>query len=188
VVIAKIVGVHGISGELRIHPYLAKGALDDYLDFFRSIWERLEIGGVTYTLTSLKPNKNILIVRFQEVTTRERAEELRGTELFCERAEFPELSGGEYYECDLIGMEVVTASGEPLGKLKAVVSAGSSDVYEVHGPLGEVLLPAISEVIVEVDICANRMTVKPLEGLLPDSPPDSSPSTSDGDGKTKNKV
>lgn len=165
--IAKIVGAHGISGELRIHPYIAKDALDDYLDFFRSIWERLDIGGVAYTLQSLKPHKNILIVKFRELDSRERAEGLKGTELFCGRREFPELSGGEYYECDLVGMEVFTVAGEPLGRLTAVITAGSSDVYEVHGPLGEVLLPAISEVIVEVDIAANRMTVEPLEGLLP---------------------
>jgi 16S rRNA processing protein RimM len=169
VAIAKIVGVHGLSGELRIHPYIAKDAVDDYLDFFRSIWERLDIGGVPHTLTSLKPHKNILIVKFKELNTRESAEKLRGIELFCERAEFPELTGGEYYECDLVGMDVFTVAGEPLGRLTAVLAAGSSDVYEVNGPLGEVLLPAISDVIVKVDISANRMTVEPLEGLLPDT-------------------
>lgn len=170
VAVAKIVGVHGIKGELRVHPYVGKGALDDYLDFFRDAWKKVEINGVPHTLKSLKPHKNILLVKFLELTTRERAEELRDVELFCERAEFPELSDDEYYECDLVGLDVFTEDDEALGKLTAVLPAGSSDVYEVHGPLGEVLLPAISEVIVKVDISAGRMTVNLLEGLLPDEP------------------
>lgn len=169
VAVAKIVGAHGIKGELRVYPYVEKGGVDDYLDFFRSHLEDVEIDGSPHTLKSIKPHKNILLVKFSEITTRERAIELQGVELFCERSEFPKLPDGEYYEYDLVGLEVYTSKGQELGKLTAVLHAGS-DVYEIHGPLGEVLLPAISEVIVEIDLSAGRMIVEPLEGLLPDEP------------------
>jgi len=170
VAVAKILGAHGVKGELRVYPYVEKGGIDDYMDFFRSHFESVDLGGTSHTLKSLKPHKNILLVRFNGINTRERAEGLKGQELFCERTEFPELSEGEYYECDLVGLEVFTREGQELGRLTAVLPAGSSDVYEVHGPLGEVLLPATGEVIVKVDLGAGRMIVEPLEGLLPDEP------------------
>ncbi len=170
VAVAKIAGVHGVKGEFRVYPYVEKGGLEDYLDFFRSYFERVDLGGVSYTLKSLKPHKNILLVRFNGINIRERAEAFKGLEFFCERAEFPELPEDEYYECDLVGLEVFTRDGQELGRLTAVLPAGSSDVYEVHGPLGEVLLPATGEVIVKVDLGEGRMIVEPLEGLLPDKP------------------
>ncbi|HAO93022.1 MAG TPA: hypothetical protein DCR11_03865 [Deltaproteobacteria bacterium] len=68
---------------------------------------------------------------------------------------------------DLVGMEVVTDEGKRLGSISNVISTGSNDVLEVDGPLGPVLIPALDNVIIEVDAAAKKVTVRLMEGLLP---------------------
>ena len=72
---------------------------------------------------------------------------------------------------DLVGLEVVTTAGERLGELVEVLHTGANDVYIVRRPgLRDVLVPAISDVVVEVDLAARRMRIDPLPGLIEEGP------------------
>ncbi len=75
------------------------------------------------------------------------------------------LEEGEYYEHQVVGLAVVEQDGTPLGKVREILSTGANDVYIVVGPEGELLLPAIEPVILEIDLQAGRMVVEVLEGL-----------------------
>jgi 16S rRNA processing protein RimM len=77
------------------------------------------------------------------------------------------LEAGQFYEHQIIGLNVVTTEGEPLGQVVQVLATGANDVYVVQGLRGEVLLPARVEVVRAIDLDAGTMTVALLPGLLP---------------------
>jgi len=91
---------------------------------------------------------------------------LTGREVYIRRDQFPELSDGEYYWCDLIGLVVQSEDGETLGELVDIFETGSNDVYVVAAGEREILIPATEEVVLDVDLDAGRMVVRPPDGLL----------------------
>ncbi len=95
------------------------------------------------------------------------ANALRGTLIEIDDADLPDLGRDEYYVHDLVGLDVVTTGGERLGRLAEVLRTGANDVYIVRRK-GErdLLLPAIGDVIAEVDLDGGRMVVELLPGLL----------------------
>jgi 16S rRNA processing protein RimM len=76
------------------------------------------------------------------------------------------LEKGEYYFFQLVGVRVETEGGEWLGQIVDVIETGANDVYVVHGPRGEVLLPAIDDVILDLDLESKQMVVHLIPGLL----------------------
>ncbi|MFW2852389.1 ribosome maturation factor RimM [Sphingomonas sp. TX0543] len=125
VVLAVIIGAHGISGEVRLKVFA------DDLDAHRAF------NGGTLTLKSLRHGSNGAIARFAEVNDRNRAEALRGTELSVPRSALPPLGEGEYYHCDLIGLAAVSAGGEALGHVIAIENFGAGDVIEIERDNGK---------------------------------------------------
>ena len=94
-------------------------------------------------------------------------EGLRNKELFVDRAHAVKLQKDEYFISDLIGMKVVTDEGADLGELTDVMTTGANDVYVVKTTDGkEVLLPAIKECVLNVDMNERVMSVHIMEGLL----------------------
>lgn len=98
------------------------------------------------------------------------AEKLRGQYLWIPREEAKKLPEGSFFIADLIRCNVYTQEEEHLGSIKEVIHTGSNDVYVIKGVKGEILIPALKKVVLNVDIEAKRMTVDSLklEGLLPD--------------------
>jgi 16S rRNA processing protein RimM len=76
------------------------------------------------------------------------------------------LGPGEYYEHEILGLAVCTEDGEPLGVVDEVLYTGSNAVYVTRGPLGEVLIPVLNDVVLEVDLEAERLVVRLPPGLL----------------------
>lgn len=106
-------------------------------------------------------------IRFEGCNDREAAERLRGALIEIDEADLPALDDGLYYVHDLVGLEVVTTAGEPIGELVEVLHTGANDVYIVRRPgQRDVLIPAIADVVVEVDVPAGRMRIEALPGLL----------------------
>ena len=105
-------------------------------------------------------------LRLDAFTTREQARERIGTFLYVPDTEAVKLPKGEYFVHQIVGLSVQTGEGEVLGKVTDVISTGSNDVYVVRGARGEVLLPALKEVITSIDLEAGTMTVDPLPGLI----------------------
>jgi len=126
ITLAVITGAHGVTGEVRLKLFgEGVAALKRYRAFNDSV----------LTLKKLRDDgKGGAIARFAEVTDRNAAEQLRGTELTVPRSALPELEEGEYYHADLIGLPAVSTSGEALGTCVAVENFGAGDILEIERP------------------------------------------------------
>jgi len=164
VLIARIVGVHGIKGTNKIRSYA------ESLSLFESGCSivarpgggpknRLEIEWV-------KPHTGSALIKFHGIDNRNQAEALVGTELFISKNELPELEDDAHFWFDLIGMAVYTVENEYLGRLESIIETGSNDVYVVQDKHKEVLIPALDSVVLNIDIKAKRMQVKLPDGLV----------------------
>lgn len=159
-----ITTTHGVRGEVKVFPTTddAERFLDlDYvlLDTGRDL-RRLEIENVKFF-------KNLAILKFEGIDNINDIEMYKGKELWIPREEGQELGEDEYYIADLIGMKVILEDGSAFGVLKDVLETGANDVYIVKTTDGkEVLLPAIGECIMDVDLEENCMTVHIMKGLL----------------------
>lgn len=123
VTLAVIIGAHGVAGEVRLKLF-AEG-----LD---SLKAHKSFNGGTLTLKSVKPGNNGAIARFAEITDRNAADALRGTEITISRDALPPLAEDEYYHADLIGLPAVSTDGRHLGIVAAVENFGAGDVIEIE--------------------------------------------------------
>lgn len=124
-VLAVVVGAHGIGGEVRLKVFA------DDLAMHRSFNDG------ALTLVSARVGGNGTIARFAEIADRTAAEVLRGTELAVPRDALPPLAEGEYYHADLQGLPAVSTDGTPLGHVAAVENFGAGDVIEIERETGK---------------------------------------------------
>lgn len=122
VTLAVIIGAHGVTGEVRLKV------------FAEDLSVHPSFNGGTLTLKSVRPGNNGAIARIAEVTDRNAAEALRGTELTVPRSSLPPLEDGEYYHVDLLGLPVVSTEGAAVGKIIAIDNYGAGDVLEIERP------------------------------------------------------
>ncbi|OCC23085.1 16S rRNA processing protein RimM [Croceicoccus estronivorus] len=144
VTLAAVTGAHGVTGEVRLKLFgEGVSALSQYKSFNNG----------ALTLKKLRDdNKGGAVARFAEVTDRTAAEKLRGTALTVARSALPELGEGEYYHADLIGLDAVSDSGEPLGRVVAVENFGAGDVIEIERPNGKrFMVPMRGDAVPEWD-------------------------------------
>jgi 16S rRNA processing protein RimM len=167
VLIAKIVGLHALKGEVRVLPYGDIDWINGESLYPVTEGTKPTLEPKSMKVSSIRPHKGVVLVTFKGISTIEEAESLVGLELYVEEEKLPELKPGEYYHQDLIGMEVLSVSGDSLGELTDVITTKANDVYQVTGPKGEWLLPALKEVIVSVEVENKKMVVKP-EGYEPE--------------------
>ncbi len=161
VAVARVLTPHGLRGEMRVQP------LTEEVSHFAP-GRRLWAGEATYEVEASRPQKGLVLLRLIDVTTVEAAKKLRGCLLSLPESELAPLPEGEYYTYQLVDMDVYDEKGEHLGKVVGVLPTGSNDVYVVEGPLGELLLPAVDDVIMEVDVVGGKMVVSLMEGMLPE--------------------
>ena len=161
--IGKVVGIHGIKGTNKLRSYA------ESLSVFtpgRSILVRdLRGREANYEIHWVKPHTGTPLVSFKGITNRDQAKTLIGAELFIPQSELPELDEDTYYWYDLIGIEVVTTTGEFLGWIESIIETGSNDVYVVKSNKKEVLVPALESVVLDIDLAHKRMRVDLPEGL-----------------------
>jgi len=123
-----------------------------------------------YRMAALRKQGRFYVLRLEGIDDRSAAQRLVNREILIPAENLPGLPEGQYYCYQILGMEVETEGGERLGRVVRIFTAGGSDVYEVlpHGGKkgSEILVPAIEDVIVSVDVEANRMVIRPLEGML----------------------
>lgn len=129
---------------------------------------RVGVGDRVMTIREMRPAPHGWIIHFGGMTSRDEAEALQGWLL-----EIPEANvrpdEGAYFVHQLIGLTVYVDGGTLLGTLTDVLQPGANDVYVVMGDRGESLIPAIADVISEIDVVNGRMVITPLPGLLNDS-------------------
>lgn len=121
-----------------------------------------------YEVAKARFHQKYLIVQLHGIADRNAAELLRDQYLMVTVEDAVPLEEGEFYLFQLIGLDVYTDEDEHLGQIGEIIETGANDVYVVRGPRGEILLPAIDECVLEVDINAKRITVHLMDGLLPD--------------------
>ena len=161
--VGRIVGTHGIRGELRVDPWCDS---PDFLSGFKTLYFD---EGKTSLKSKARPHKNIVLLRLEGVETIDDAEKLRGKVLYIDRddARLPE---GKNFVQDLIGCRVVDAddASKEYGKIADVFKTGANDVYTVKNPSGEFLVPVIDEVVVDKDIDGGVVRIRPMKGLFGD--------------------
>lgn len=162
-----ITTAHGLRGEVKVELHT---------DFP----ERFAPGVVVYlgeslekaTISAARPHQGQMLLQFQGIEDRTAADELRGTWLFIPDDEAVALEEDTFFVHDIIGLSVQTASGQLLGTVEEVLFTGANEVYvvatpdEPGEPRREILLPAIADVIKEVDLDQGILTVELLPGLL----------------------
>jgi 16S rRNA processing protein RimM len=158
VTVGRILAPHGIRGELKVQP------LTDFPERFEA-GSRLWLKGQEWVVQRGRwVNRGGVILKLRGLETRNEAEEMRNAELTV--LEATELQGeGVYYLHDIVGMPVFDVAGEALGKLEEVFNTGSTDVYVIRGERGEILLPALDDVVTQVDVAAGRIVVEVPEGI-----------------------
>jgi len=122
-----------------------------------------------YNLTGFFRRGRFYTLKLDGVDTVDAAEEFRGRAVGLPRAEAPPLPSGAFYVADVLDLRAVTVDGRELGTIVDVIATGANDVYVVRGPLGELLIPAIRDVVVDIDPAAGTVCVEPIAGLLPES-------------------
>lgn len=163
--IGTITNTHGLRGEVKVFP-----STDDIRRFsdLEFVFLDENHGRAKLHVRQARYFKQMVILSFEEISVIEEAEKLKGCEIFVDREHAVPLEEGEYYVADLIDMKVVTKDGEELGILYDVIETGANDVYAVRSEKygKDILIPAIAQCLVDVDIESAVMTVELLPGLL----------------------
>lgn len=162
--IGQIVNTYGIKGFLKVVPYT-----DDITRFekLNNIYIQTKKSLETVTIEEVKYSKNLVLLKIKEIDDINSAEIYKNCYIKIDRSDAVELPEDSYFIIDLIGVEVITDEGENIGNIIDVFSTGANDVYVVKNELGkQVLLPAIGDVIKNVDIKNKKMIVHLLEGLV----------------------
>ncbi|MEY8429134.1 ribosome maturation factor RimM [Lachnospiraceae bacterium 48-42] len=159
-----ISSTHGIRGEVKVFP-----TTDDNARFKELTSVLLDTGKehIRLEIQNVKFFKQFVILKFKGIDDINDVEPYRGCALLVERKDAVSLEEDEYFVADMLGMEVFTEDGNHFGTLKDVLRTGANDVYLIDTPEhGDVLIPAIKECIIEVDIAASRMKVHLMKGLV----------------------
>lgn len=159
-----ISSTHGIKGEVKVFP-----TTDDAARFRQLKNVILDTGKeeIALEVERVKFFKQFVIVKFKGIDHINDIEKYKGRPLLVERVDAVSLEEDEYYVADMIGLEVFTEDGAHFGKLEDVMPTGANDVYVIVSDEGqEVLLPAIKQCVLDVDVKAGHMTVHIMEGLL----------------------
>ncbi len=164
ILIGKVLKPHGIKGDLRVRyfnpdPSFFLNYRHIYLkDNKRGILRRFEVREVNI-------REKAIIISLEGIRDRDAAQRWAGSEVLIHRQDLPPLEEDEYYWEDIIGLKVYSVEGEYLGEVVNILPTGSNDVYEVRGPKGEMMLPAVSDVIKQIDLESGRILVDIPGGL-----------------------
>jgi len=160
----KVVRPHGRDGALRIKSYAQS---EESFLIVGKVFLRSSFGETReYVVSSVRPHKNILLMKLEGLNTLEEAEKYRGAAILIKRDLLPREGEEEYFWHELIGLEVYLSGGEYVGTIKHILPTGSNDIYVVQEGKKEVLIPAIHDVVQEIDLIHNRMIISEVEGLL----------------------
>lgn len=162
--IGQIVAPFGVRGQVKVRSYT------DRVDHLRRRIHTVYLGPEwrQVALTHVLEHKpGLLVLTLGGVTTREQAEDLRGTEVSIREQEAAPLDEGEYFIHQLYGLVVVNEAGETLGQVREVMETGANEVLVVQREgQADALIPMIRDVVQELDVPHQRIVIRPLEGLL----------------------
>ena len=162
--IGQIVNTLGLKGMVKIVPFT-----DDIhrFDELKSVMLERNQQKTEYEIEQVMYRKNMVYLKFKGIDRVEEAERLRNSILKIHRSEGAKQDEDSYYIVDLLGLPVYSDEGKKLGVLEDIFNTGSNDIYVVKDELGkQILLPAISDVIKNIDLEQGRITVHVVKGLI----------------------
>ncbi len=163
--IGKIVAPFGIRGELKVFP------LSDIPDRFATL-ETVYLGpeASPYRIESVRPYKGeMLLLKLAHIDDATTAESLRSADLLIPLSELAKLPPDFYYQHDILGLRVLRLNGDEVGVIADIMVTGGNDVYVVKASSGkQFLIPAIKDVVKQIDLLRHVMYIDPMQGLLDD--------------------
>ena len=161
-IIGYIIKPHGIKGEVKVK------AISPYPDRFKELEQvYLEQKSLnTYSVERVRITNNYIYLKLDKINTRNEAEPLRNCDILVKKEDLISLSPDEYFIHDLIGCDIFTENGKKLGKLIDVMQMNANDVYVIRSQEGkEILLPAIKDVIKDIDIKSRKIKIHLMAGI-----------------------
>jgi len=159
--VGKILGPHGINGEVRVLP------LTDFPRRFKKnteVW--IDSLQRTVLIESVRRHSQFLLMKFSGFPERNDVEKLKNSLLQVDRSKAFKLPPGHYYRFEIIGLEVFNLNGESLGEIRDILETGANDIYAVKREhRNDLLIPALKTVVKEIDIPNRRMVVELPSGL-----------------------
>jgi 16S rRNA processing protein RimM len=161
IAVGRITRTHGVKGEVAVLP-------------LSQVNSRFDTGSTVFldeseehplTVVTSRPHRQRLLVAFRGIGDRTSADSLRGRYLFVRASTSPRLPEGEYWSHDLVGCEVLTEDGRRIGRIREIMHTQANDVWATDGDEGEVLIPALKDVVSEVDVPGRRVVVREVPGL-----------------------
>ena len=162
--IGKVVNAHGVEGDIKVYSYA------DSLTVFSPgnmilMKNPDDSSEKCYKVKWSAPHSRFVLLMFEGIDSRSLADNLKGCELFIEKAGLPQLDENTYYWEDIIGLSVYTADDDFLGRIESILRTGSNDVYVVKDGKSEILVPAMESVVIKIDLDQKTMKVNLPEGL-----------------------
>ncbi len=160
--IAKIATAHGIKGMVKLDFY------GDDISIFEKIEYFFDNKGNKFSFKIKNPIKNQWVAEVNNITDRNDAEKLRGTEIYIDRSDFPEIKDeNEFYYEDLIGMNVLDKDGNISGKITAIQNFGAGDLLEIKPVSGaSYYIPFTEEYVPEIDLSSGKIVILPDDAFL----------------------
>ena len=165
ITIGQIRKPHGLRGYMRAE------VLTDVPERFNGlsqVWLELSDGrrevGMIERCTI---DRRSLLIKFKDIDTPEAAARLHSAYMQVPLEETAPLPDGQFYVFDLIGSQVVTEDGRDIGRVRDILPMPANDVIVIDSPQGEVLIPIIEDVVIDIDAGDQRVVIRPMPGLLP---------------------
>jgi 16S rRNA processing protein RimM len=159
VAVARVLGAWGVTGAVKVEPL----APPDVLAPGRAV----TTAGHEREILHAQRSGKFVRLKLAGIDDRQAAAALRDRALQVPEGELQPLPEGQYYRFQLLGLRVLGAAGEELGRVIDVISAPENDVYVVQAAAGEILIPAVDDVVQHIDIDAGIITIVVVPGLLP---------------------
>jgi 16S rRNA processing protein RimM len=168
--VARIGAAHGVRGAVKLWTFT-----EDPLAVKHYGPLTTKDGARKFEVATAREANGHLVATLKGIATREEAERLNGIELYIAREKLPATDEDEYYHADLIGVAVVNAADEPIGRVTAIHNFGAGDIIEIAPPHGTtMLLPFTNAVVPTVDLAAGRVVI-----VLPDEIDGDDPANAD---------
>lgn len=164
ILLGKVGRAHGLDGTLRVYSY-AESA-QSFIQAGRVALKKPDMPERFFQVASARPHKSIVLLRLDGLDSIDAAEDYRGAGVYIQREALVPQGEDEYFWYELIGMDVYLETGARIGTLKNILATGANDVYVVGTEKGETLIPAVHEVIAEIDPGKRKMIIRNMEGLL----------------------
>ena len=167
VLYGKITKRHGLYGEVKVFSF---GGRPETLSRVKKVY--VEVSGRKeprkFSLSWIKIQKNVAIVKLEDIDTPEAADALKNLHVLVEKSDLQPPEENEYYWADLIGLRVRTSHGDNIGEVKDLINSGGHDILVIKSPERgrEFLVPFVERFVTAVDLDGSMITVEPVEGLF----------------------